>query len=176
MGERAGVRGPEACWQPCQRGPRNTPLGVARRVCSIAPRRAGFARIHARQAMEQSMSHNKARRGRKPESPRDVTPVVELPSNAIGFWAGLGITGSLMFAAYHLDVGSRSQQFSCLAFFPLAVALAELRSGYAWSNVDPGSRGVSRTESPWRYWFSVTQHLLIACILTLIGLLATFTR
>lgn len=122
------------------------------------------------------MSHNKARRGRKPEPPLDVTPVVQPRSNGIGFSVGIVIAVSLQFAAHHWDVGSPGQKFAGLAFFPLAIALAELRSGYAWSNVGPGSRGVSRIESPRRYWFSVIEHLLIACVPTLIGLVATFTR
>ena len=122
------------------------------------------------------MSHNKARRGRKLEPPSDVTPVIQRRSNSIGFWAGLVIAVSFLFAASHGEVGS--QRLACFGFasMPLAIALAQLHSGYAWSNVTPGSRGVSRTESPRRYWFSVVGHTLAACGLILFGLLVREQR
>lgn len=119
------------------------------------------------------MSHNTSRRGRKLEPPTDVTPVMKPRSNSIGLLAGSVVSVSLMVAADHWEIGSRNQKFAGLAFVPLAIALAELRSGYAWRNMTPGNRGVSRSESPRRYWFLVAEHLLIACGVILFGWLAT---
>jgi hypothetical protein len=48
---------------------------------------------------------------------------------------------------------------SCL---PLSIAVAELRSGYAWKNLAEGGRGVARATAPGRYWRSVSCHLLLA--------------
>lgn len=56
-------------------------------------------------------------------------------------------------------------QLLALAFvsgLPLAIAIAEVRSGYAWKNLTEGSRGAARTTAPARYWSSVCFHLLIA--------------
>ena len=87
---------------------------------------------------------------------------------------------SLMFAAGRWDDGSQRLIWRSglvgFAFVPLAIALAELRSGYAWKNLAPGNRGVSRTESPRHYWFSVAGHAVLACGLMLFGLLATLPK
>lgn len=65
--------------------------------------------------------------------------MIQPRSNSIGFWAGLVIAVSFMFAASHGEVGS--QRLACFGFasMPLAIALAEMRSGYAWKNMIPGS-------------------------------------
>jgi hypothetical protein len=84
---------------------------------------------------------------------------------------------ALMLAEGHWDDGSRRLFWRSglvgFAFVPLAIAIAEMRSGYAWKNLAPGNRGVSRTESPRRYWLSVAWHSAFACGLMMFGLLAT---
>lgn len=101
-------------------------------------------------------------------------------SNSIGLLAGAGIGVSLMFAASRWDDGSKRLLWRSglvgFAFVPFAIALAELRSGYAWKNLAPGNRGVSRTESPRRYWLSVAGHTVIAlrsCAFWIAGYSAT---
>lgn len=60
---------------------------------------------------------------------------------------------------------------SCL---PLAIALAELRSGYAWKNLSEGGRGLARTAAPGRYWRSICVHLLLAVAINVFNLWAFF--
>lgn len=88
-------------------------------------------------------------------------------SNTPGFWIGLALLGLGMGCAVIAEKSSSPgwMQLLALAFvsgLPLAIALAELRSGYAWKNLAEGGRGVARTNAPVRYWSSVLFHLLLA--------------
>ena len=98
-------------------------------------------------------------------------------SNSIGLLVGAVVGVLLMLAAHRWDDGSQRLLWRSgligFAFVPLAIALAELRSGFAWKNLAPGNRGVSRTESPRHYWVSVAGHAILACGLVLFGLLFT---
>ena len=101
-------------------------------------------------------------------------------SNSIGFLTGSIIAAAVIAVASRFDDGSQlllwRSGLSGFAFVPLAIAIAEMRSGYAWKNLAPGNRGVSRNGSPRRYWISVVGHLAFACSLILFGLLFTPPR
>lgn len=102
---------------------------------------------------------------------------MKLRSNSIGLLVGVFIAVALMFGAGHYDDGSQHLLWRSglvgPSFVPLAIALAELRSGYTWKNLAPGNRGVSRIESPGRYWVSVVSHTVFACGVLTFGLFAT---
>jgi hypothetical protein len=85
---------------------------------------------------------------------------------AVALIAGVALFGD---GSYVLLWRSRLIGF---AFVPLSIALAELRSGYAWKNLAPGNRGSSRLESPSRFWISVIWHMLFAVGLVTFTLIA----
>jgi hypothetical protein len=104
-----------------------------------------------------------------------VNPWLTLPvrsdnlpkSNLPGFWIGLALLGLGMGCAAITDKSSspgwnQLVSLAGVACLPLAIALAELRSGYAWKNLAEGGRGVARTAALGRYWRSVCFHLLLA--------------
>jgi len=98
-------------------------------------------------------------------------------SNSPGPLIGIVIAVAIVAVAVQLDDGSqellwRSGLIGC-AFVPVSIALAELRSGYAWKNLAPGNRGSSRLESPSRFWISVTGHVVFAAGLVAFALLFT---
>lgn len=100
-------------------------------------------------------------------------------SNSPGFWAGLTLLGLAIGLASLSERASLPEWtkflplagVSCL---PLAIALAELRSGYAWKNLAPGNRGVQRTTSPAKFFRSVIFHLLLAAIIAGYGVWLSF--
>lgn len=97
-------------------------------------------------------------------------------SNSPGPLIGIVIAVALIAGTALFDDGSqdllwRSGLIGC-AFVPVSIALAELRSGYAWKNLAPGNRGSSRLESPSRFWISVTWHMLFALGLITFALIA----
>ncbi len=61
-----------------------------------------------------------------------------------------------------------------VSFLPLAIALSELRSGYAWKNLAPVNHGVHRTASPSKSFRSVIFHFLLAAIIAGYGIWLSF--
>jgi hypothetical protein len=91
-------------------------------------------------------------------------------SNLPGFWIGLALLGLGMICAAITDKSSspgwnQLVSLAGVACLPLAIAVAELRSGYAWKNLAEGGRGVARTAAPGRYWRSVWFHLLLFAVI-----------
>lgn len=87
-------------------------------------------------------------------------------SNLPGFWIGGALFGTACLVAASLGNGSsaawvRLLPLAGISCLPLAIALAELRSGYAWKNLAEGGRGVARTAAPGRFWRSISFHLLL---------------
>lgn len=92
-------------------------------------------------------------------------------SNAAGFWIGGLLCGATWVALGWLDPhfshpGSGPIALAAFAAIPLGIAIAELRSGYAWKNLAPGGRGLSCAESQAKYWRSVAFHLLLSGVIT----------
>jgi hypothetical protein len=98
-------------------------------------------------------------------------------SNSIALLTGGIIAVAVIALASRFDDGSRLLLWRSgligVAFVPLCVGVAEIRSGYSWKNLAPGNRGVSRIESPRRYWISVTGHIAFAAGLIVFALLFT---
>ena len=99
-------------------------------------------------------------------------------NNSIGFLIGAILAVAVIVTAAQLDRDGSQRllwrsAFIGLAFVPLTIALAELRSGYAWKNLTPGNRGIARVDEPRKYWLSVVGHTAFACGLIAFGLLAT---
>ena len=100
-------------------------------------------------------------------------------SNSPGFVIGAALWGVSWAVAVNLDVAPSAASVwllplagvSCL---PLAIALAELRSGYAWKNLAEGGRGVARIAAPGQYWRSITFYLLLAGSINAFNLWAFF--
>jgi hypothetical protein len=116
-----------------------------------------------------------------------VNPQLTLPvradnlpkSNLPGFWIGLALQGLGMSCAAITDKSSTPgwNQLVSLAgvsCLPLSIAVAELRSGYAWKNLAEGGRGVARTAAPGRFWRSISLHLLLAVAINAFNLWAFF--
>ena len=82
-----------------------------------------------------------------------------------------------MFVAAQMDDGSQRllwrSAFVAFAFVPLSIAVATLRSGYAWKNLAPGNRGAARAQSPRQFWLSVVGHTASGCGLIAFGVFAT---
>lgn len=57
----------------------------------------------------------------------------------------------------------------------LVTAIFELRTGYAWKNMAPGNRRVSRFEAPGKFARSVGFHLFTAAVLLGCALWRFFT-
>lgn len=88
-------------------------------------------------------------------------------SNAPGFWIGGALWGISWVIAANIGNASSAPWAKLLPWagvscLPLGIALAELRSGYAWKNLAEGGRGLARTNAPAKYWRSVLFHLLLA--------------
>ena len=65
-------------------------------------------------------------------------------SNSMGFLAGVIIAVAVIALASRFDDGSQLLLWRSVligfAFVPLAIATAEMRSGYTWKNLAPGNR------------------------------------
>ncbi len=111
------------------------------------------------------------------ESSNSLAHTMKPRSNSIGLLAGAIIAVAVMAAASRMDDGSQRllwrAAFVGFAFVPLAIAIAELRSGYSWKNLAAGNRGVERVVAPRRYWASVAWHAALGSGLIAFGLLAT---
>jgi hypothetical protein len=97
-----------------------------------------------------------------------------LRSNSPGFWIGWLVCGASWGVIGALDpqISQRSSGLIALAAFaafPLAIAVSELRSGYAWKNRAPGNRGVHRSEAPGKFYRSVVFHFVLAAVITGFG-------
>ena len=100
-------------------------------------------------------------------------------NNSPGFWAGLALLGLAIGLALLSENASSPEWTKLLPLagvscLPLSIALAELRSGYAWKNLAPGNRGVQRTTSPAKFFRSVIFHFLFAAIIAGYGIWLSF--
>lgn len=88
-------------------------------------------------------------------------------SNTPALWVGFGLLFAFGLIAYYLQhqLPDRTTLLIGLTGFStpfLVTALFELRSGYTWRNLSPGNRGISRIESPARFFLSIGFHVLAA--------------
>lgn len=100
-------------------------------------------------------------------------------SNLPGFWIGGALCGIAFGVAANLNNAPsaawvRLLPLAGVSCLPLSIALAELRSGYAWKNLAPGNRGVQRTTSPAKFFRSVIFHFLLAAIIAGYGVWLSF--
>jgi len=100
-------------------------------------------------------------------------------SNSPGFGIGGALCGLACVVVATLDKASSAGWGRLLPLIgvcclPFAIALAELRSGYAWKNLAPGNRGVHRTASRATFFCSVTFHLMLAAIIAGFGVWLSF--
>lgn len=103
---------------------------------------------------------------------------MEPRGNSVGLLIGAVLAvGAMVVAAQSDRDGSQGllsrAPFVGYAFVPISIAIAELRSGYAWKNLAPGNRGVARVCGPRAFFFSVAGHTAFACGLLAFGLLST---
>ncbi len=87
-------------------------------------------------------------------------------SNTAWGFGGLALALALGIVAYRIQFSQpRLASLVAIASFGLvflAIACAQLRSGYLWRNLAPGNRGPHRSEAPARFVASTVFHLLLA--------------
>ena len=92
-----------------------------------------------------------------------------VPSNTFVGFVGFCLAFALCLYGYHLQATKPLLAVPvCIAacslvFFGLAVA--QLRSGYFWRNLSPGSRGLHRSDAPVRFRCSVALHLVLGVLI-----------
>lgn len=87
-------------------------------------------------------------------------------SNTIIGFGGFVLTFALCYVAYRIQFSQPRLAaligVASFSFVFMAVAFAQLRSGYLWRNLSPGNRGGHHSESPSRFILSTVFHFVLA--------------